>query len=65
MQAAQAVATPEAGVLALPEAEPEALLSLLAEPLLAPVTKLAATLAEPAAKAARAVKAVADAKQGA
>lgn len=38
-------------------------LAMLAGTLLAPVTKLAATLAEPAAKAARAVKAVADAKQ--
>jgi large subunit ribosomal protein L10 len=43
----------------------EQALAMLAGTLLAPVTKLAATLAEPAAKAARAVKAVADAKQGA
>lgn len=38
-------------------------LAMLAGTLLAPVTKLAATLAEPAAKTARAIKAVADAKQ--
>lgn len=40
-------------------------LAILAGTLLAPVTKLARTLAEPAALAARAVKAVADSKQGA
>lgn len=40
-------------------------LAILAGTLLAPVTKLARTLAEPAAQAARAVKAVADSKQGA
>ena len=42
----------------------EQALAMLAGTLLAPVTKLAATLAEPAAKVARAVKAVADSKQG-
>jgi len=41
----------------------EQALAILAGTLLAPVTKLARTLAEPAAQAARAVKAVADAKQ--
>ncbi|MDM4770235.1 50S ribosomal protein L10 [Solimonas sp. SE-A11] len=43
----------------------EQALAILAGTLLAPVTKLAATLAEPAAKVARAVKAVADSKQAA
>lgn len=41
----------------------EQALAVLAGTLLAPVTKLAATLAEPAAKTARAIKAVADSKQ--
>jgi large subunit ribosomal protein L10 len=43
----------------------EQALAILAGTLLAPVTKLAATLAEPAAKVARAVKAVGDSKQAA
>lgn len=43
----------------------EQALAILAGTLKAPIQKLAATLAEPAAKTARAIKAVADAKQAA